>query len=107
MTAPAGKVALPGLGIREYEPLRLVADDEGNLIENRWATPRHKRAEARRSAVNADKAQERAEQDKAEADLIEAWAAQQQQAGRDPRELVFGVCVVELGLFESDEEPAE
>ena len=107
MTAPAGKVTLPGLGLREYEPERLVADDDGNLIENAKATRQHKRAEARRSAANADRATERAEQDKAEADLIEAWAAEQQQSGRDPRELVFGACVVELGLLDDAEDVAE
>lgn len=102
MTAPAGKVALPGLGLREYEPERLVADDDGNLIENSKATARHKRAEARRSAANADRANERAEQDKAEADLIDAWTHDQQAAGRDPRELTFGACVAELGLLDGE-----
>lgn len=100
-TAPAGKVALPGLGFREYEPERLVADDDGNLIENSRATVSHKKAEARRSLANADRAQERAEQDKAEADLIDAWAKEQQQTGRDPRELTFGACVAELGLLDA------
>lgn len=102
MTAPAGKVALPGLGLREYEPERLVADDDGNLIENERATQKHKAAEARRSTANADRAKERAEQDRAEADLIEAWAKEQQAAGRDPRELTFGACVAELGLLGED-----
>lgn len=99
MTAPAGKVALPGLGVREYEPERLVADDDGNLIENSRATVKHKKAEARRSATNADRATERAEQDRAEAELIDAWAKDQQSAGRDERELVFGACLAELGLL--------
>ena len=106
MTAPAGKVALPGLGVREYEPERLVADDDGNLIENAKATRQHKRAEARRSALNADRAKERAEQDEVEALLIETWAAEQNAAGRDPRELTFGVCVAELGLLDDGEVPA-
>lgn len=98
-TAPAGKVTLPGLGLREYEPERLVADDDGNLIENSRATVQHKRAEARRSATNYDRAKERADQDQAEAELIDAWAAEQRAAGRDPRELTFGACLSELGLL--------
>jgi hypothetical protein len=106
MTAPAGKVALPGLGLREYEPERLVADDGGNLIENSRATVQHKKAEARRSASNADRAVERAEQDQAEAELIDAWAKEQRQAGRDERELVFGACVSELGLLDDGEAQA-
>lgn len=106
MTAPAGKVALPGLGAREYEPERLVADDDGNLIENSRATVKHKKAEARRSSANADRANERAEQDQAEAELIDAWAKEQQQAGRDERELTFGACVSELGLLDEGEASA-
>lgn len=106
MTAPAGKVTLPGLGLREYEPERLVADDDGNLIENARATVQHKKAEARRSALNADRATERAEQDKAEADLIDTWTKEQRQAGRDERELTFGVCVAEMGLLDDGEEAA-
>ncbi len=102
MTAPAGKVTLPGLGLREYEPERLVADDAGNLVENARATPQHKAAEARRSALNADKAKDRAEQDKAENDLIQAWAVEQRAAGRDPRMIVFGACLAELGLLAGD-----
>lgn len=101
MTAPAGKVALPGLGVREYEPERLVADDDGNVIENSRASVRHKKAEARRSAANADRANERAEQDKVEAELLDEWAAAQVLAGRDQRDLTFGNCVAELGLLDA------
>jgi hypothetical protein len=102
-TAPAGKVTLPGLGSREYEPNRLVADEHGGVIENSRATVRHKKAEAFRSASNADRAVERAEQDRAEAQLMEAWAAEQQAAGRDPAELMFGVCLAESGLLDGSD----
>lgn len=105
-TAPAGKVTLPGLGLREYEPDRLVADDDGNLIENSRATVQHKKAEARRSSANADRANERADQDRSEAALIETWAAEQQRAGRDERELTFGACLDELGLVAYAEDAA-
>lgn len=105
-TAPRGKVALPGLGLREYEPERLVADDDGNVIENSRASARHKRAEARRSATHADRANERAAQDEAEAYLIEKWEREQRAIGRDPRELTFGQCVAELGLLDDGEAPA-
>lgn len=103
LTAPAGKVTLPGLGLREYEPNRLVADDSGGVIENSRATVKHKQAEARRSALNADRAVERAEQDRAEAELIDAWAKEQQRAGRDERELTFGTCLFESGLLDGSD----
>lgn len=102
-TAPAGKVMLPGLGTFEYEPDRLVADDDGNVIENSRALARHKRAEARRSALNADRAVERAEQDRAEASLFEAWTVEQHRAGRSPAELTFGVYLAESGLLDGSD----
>jgi hypothetical protein len=102
-TAPAGKVALPGLGPREYEPDRLVADEHGGVIENSRATVQHKKAEARRSSLNADRAVDRAEQDRAEAQLLEAWATEQQAAGRAPAELTFGTCLAESGLLDGSD----
>lgn len=99
-TAPAGKVMLPGLGSFEYEPDRLVADDDGNVIENSQALARHKRAEARRSSMNADRARDRAVQDQVEAELLEAWSAEQQAAGRAPGELTFGVYLAETGRLD-------
>jgi len=101
-TMPAGKVALPGLGLCEFEPDRLVADDDGNVVENGRAMERHKKAEARRSAAAADRALDRARQDQAEADLIGAWTVEQQAAGRDPQTLTFEACVRELGLLGED-----
>jgi hypothetical protein len=101
-TAPAGKVALPGLAVYEFEPHRLIADADGNVVENERATPMHKRAEARRSEEALDRSRQRAHQDAAEAELISEWAADQSAAGRDPRELVWGVCVRESGLLAED-----
>ena len=54
-TAPAGKVALPGLSVYEYEPHRLIADDKGNVVENEQARAAHKQAEARRSEEALDR----------------------------------------------------
>lgn len=99
-TAPAGKMCIPGLEEYEYEPDRLIADGEGNVIENWRATVKHKRAEAVRSGLAAERALERAAQDEAEADLIGEWANGENQKGRDPHELIWGTCVRESGLLD-------
>lgn len=102
MTSPAGKVCIPGLEEYAYEPDRLIADGEGNVIENSRATAKHKRAEALRSGLAAERAVERAAQDQAEADLIGEWSAAEQETGRDPHELVWGTCVRESGLIDGE-----
>ena len=99
-TAPAGKVCLPGLESYAWEPDRLIADGQGNVIENWRATEKHKRAEAARSRMALDRAAERAAQDKAEAEVIAEWTAAEQEKGRDPHELVWGTCVQESGLLD-------
>jgi hypothetical protein len=99
-TAPAGKVCLPGLESHEYEPDRLIADGAGNVIENWRATAKHKKAEAARSLMAYERASERAEQDRVEADLITEWTNTEQANGRDPHELIWGTCVRETGLLD-------
>lgn len=103
MTAPAGKVCIPGLEQYEYEPDRLIADGKGNVIENSRATVEHKKAEALRSDLAAERAKERAAQDAAEADLLAEWATGEREKGRDPHELVWGTCVRESGLLDDED----
>lgn len=102
MTAPAGKVCLPGLESYAYEPDRLIADGEGNVIENWRATEKHKKAEAFRSQLAMERAQDRAAQDEAEAHLIAEWATAERERGRDPHELIWGTCVRESGLLDGE-----
>jgi hypothetical protein len=101
-TASSGKVCLPGLEEYEYEPDRLIADGEGNVIENWRATEKHKRAEAFRSQMAMERAQDRAAQDEAEAHLIAEWATAEREKGRDPHELIWGTCVRESGLLDGE-----
>lgn len=102
-TEAAGKVCLPGLEEYAYEPDRLIADGHGNVIENSRATVAHKRAEAVRSSLAAERAEERHQQDQAEADELAEWVKAEQAKGRDPHELTWGACVRERGFLAGEE----
>lgn len=101
-TAPIGVVTFPGLEEYAYEPERLIADDDGNVVENRLAKPEHKQAEARRADEAAQRAHDRWELEQLEADHFTTWHKEQRAAGRDPRELTWDVCVRETGLWKDD-----
>ena len=101
-TAPAGTVCFPGLENYAYEPHRLIADDDGNVVENRNALHAHKEAEARRADQAAQRAHDRWEMEQLEADHFAAWEKAELAKGRDPRELTWDVCVRETGLWKAE-----
>lgn len=110
-TAAEGAVVFPGLEPYAYEPDRLLADHEGNLIENRDARMKFKAAEAGRSQEAVQKAVDRATRDQQEAGHFATWADEQYAAGRNPAEITWDTCVRETGLWkeadvelESDDE---
>lgn len=99
-TDPAGKVCIPGLEAYEFEPDRLVADDDGNVVENARALATHKQAEARRAGVAAERAAERKHREQREADELSEWTVAEQAKGRHPRELTFGAFLTEHGFLD-------
>lgn len=99
-TEPAGKVCIPGLEEYEFEPDRLVADEDGNVVENARALAAHKKAEARRAELAAERATERLRREQGEADAFGDWSADQVTAGRDPRSLTFEAFLREHGYLE-------
>lgn len=101
-TVPDGVVAIPGLEKFAYEPHRLIADDAGNVIENRHAKTRHKLAEARRAREAAKAADERADQAAREAAHLGEWTEAEKLRGREPEALVWDTCVRETGLLIED-----
>jgi hypothetical protein len=98
-TAPDGVVVFPGMEHYAYEPHRVIADAEGNLIENERATERFKDAEASRAKVDSLRAAARAERERNEAQHFAAWAVKEMANGRHPREIVWDTCVRETGLW--------
>jgi hypothetical protein len=48
-TPPRGQMVFEGFPPRDYEPERLIRDDDGHIIENRHSTPHYKGAHLRRS----------------------------------------------------------
>lgn len=99
-TEPAGKVCIPGLEAYEFEPDRLVADDDGNVVENARALTVHKRAEARRATLAAERAADRMRREQREADELGDWSETESVKGRDPRTLTFEAFLREQGFLE-------
>lgn len=107
-TAAEGAVCFDGMDLYPYEPLRLLADDDGNLIENHHARMKYKAAEAKRAQDNAKKAVDRASREQREHAHFSSWADEQYAAGRDPAEITWDTCVRETGLWKDAEvEPDE
>lgn len=102
-TAPEGAVVFPGMELYAYEPHRLIADDKGNVVENRAARAKHKAAEALRAQGDAQKAINRATREQRESAHFAAWADEQYEAGRDPREITWDTCVRETGLWKDED----
>lgn len=101
-TRAEGTVVLPGLETYGYEPHRLIADDEGSVIENRHATVRHKQAEADRAEKALDRAQTRADRERWEADIFQPWAESELAAGRNPAEITWDNCLRETGHYKDE-----
>jgi hypothetical protein len=106
-TAAAGAVVFPGMEHYAYEPDRLIADTDGNVVPNSQARLKHKIAQADRAAADAEKANARQARDQREANHFAAWADEQYATGRDPREITWDTCVRETGLFKDADTDVE
>lgn len=107
-TAPEGAVVFPGMELYAYEPQRLLADDRGNVIENRHARVKFKAAEAKRAQGDAVRATDRAAREQNEAGHFAVWAADELAKGRPQTEVTWDTCVRESGLWkDADPEPGD
>lgn len=107
-TPAEGQLVLPIIELAPYayEPQRLVADHDGNVIENAKARPAHKEAEAERAKKQAAKAEARFERRKAESDIYAEWAQAQATQGRPEKEITWDTCIHEVHLWkDEDAEP--
>lgn len=98
-TVGNGAVVFPGMEHYGYEPHRLLVDDDGNVIENQYATARVKNAEADRAEAAWRKAATHAGRERMEANAMTLFASQETGKGRDPSEITWGACVTETGLW--------
>lgn len=101
-TESVGKVCIPGLEAYEFEPDRLIADENGNVVEHARALDAHKQAEARRAELAAERATDRLRRERGEADLFTAWTQAETTKGRDPRTLTFEAFLREQGFLEGE-----
>jgi hypothetical protein len=110
-TEPDGKLALFGLEEYGYEPRRLIADNDGHVVEKDKARPEYKRAEAQRAREVARRQAVWAERKTAENEAYAAWALEQLAKRRKGKDITFGTFVRETGVWspglaepESDED---
>ncbi len=101
-TAPEGAVVFPGLEPYAYEPHRLLADDDKNLVENQSARMKYKAAEARRAQESAKRALDRAGREQRKLAHYSVWATEQLEAGRPADEVTWDTCIRETGLWKDD-----
>lgn len=97
-TDPAGQLQM--FDTYPYEPLRLVRDDNGNVVEQHRAQPDMKAAEARRARLNVQRAQVHAERKTVEAEEHSKWVLEQVRSGvTDKTELTFDAFVKSTGRW--------
>lgn len=106
-TAPAGQLTFPALLPYSYEPARLIADNEGHVVEQAAARPEFKRAEAERARLNARRASEWANRKTGESEAYAAWAIEQLLRGRGLHEVTFDNFVRESGVWSDGEAEVE
>jgi hypothetical protein len=106
-TEPDGVLCLPGMEPYGYEPQRLVADNEGHIIEQEHARPHHKQAEAERARNSARRQQSWADRKTGEAEKYAQWAIQQLTKGREATEITFDTFVRESGVWADGIAPPE
>jgi hypothetical protein len=100
-TIAEGQLMLPGLDEYDWEPNRLVRDDQGRVIENRNAPITFKAAESKRARDHARDAAVQADRKSEETERFAAWATQQALKGRPALDLTWGNCVRESGFLKA------
>lgn len=87
--------------------MRLVADNEGHLIEQAAAKPRYKDAEAERARKAARQSAAWADRKTVESAQYNQWTIQALEAGRDKTDIRFDMFVRESGVWSAGNAPIE
>jgi len=98
-TKSTGQLRLPTLELYDYEPDRLIRNDDGDMIEQDRAPVHFKFAESARAAKHVREAIEWDERKRTEAELFARWVIEQQKTGRT-KKLTFGDFIRESDLFQ-------
>lgn len=109
-STPDGQIAIPGMEPYAYEPNRLVADNEGHVVEQAKCRPHFKRAEAERARDKAIRQAVWANRKTQESESFAGWSLDQAVNGRPASELTFGSFVLGAGFWREagvDTEPEQ
>jgi hypothetical protein len=97
-TPPTGQLHLPTMELYDYEPDRLIRDDNGKIIEQDKAPVDSKDAEARRARKHAHESMQWADRKTEEATGHSHWVIEKQREGRK-KNLNFGDFIRESNLL--------
>lgn len=106
-TDPDGQISLPGFEDYAYEPERLIADDDGHVIEQAKAPVKYKQAQAERTRDTARRWGESADRAQKESADFASWVIEGFKAGRKPADLIFDHFVRETGMWSKGDAPPE
>lgn len=84
-TPSSGQMVFEGFPPRDYEPERMIRDDDGHIIENRHSTPHFKGAHLRRSQKKHAEHGAQLDFDTAEYMAFTEWRSEQLFLGRRER----------------------
>jgi hypothetical protein len=99
-TDPSGQLKLPGIdGEYDYEPDRLIRNDEGGIVEQSKASPVYKQAEASRASDHAARAMYLSKIKTEESLQFSRWALEQANKSRPFRELTWHNFISETGIW--------
>lgn len=104
-TEAVGQLSIEGFDAFAYEPERLIADNDGHVIEQGKAPVRYKQAQAERTRETASRWIRFADRAQKETADFAQWVIEGYQTGRDTASMTFDHFVREAGLW--SEEAAE
>lgn len=105
-TQPHGQLTIPGFDAYAYEPNRLIADNDGHVIEQFKAPVTYKQAQATRTRVTARRWADSADRAQEEATGFSNWVIAGLESGRKAADLTFSHFIRATDIW-SPTDPAE
>lgn len=104
-TPPDGQLVLFDFPAEAYEPHRLIADNDGHVVELQNARPAYMQAQALRQQKKAQRALDLATAEVVKSAAYAAWAMDQLRRRRRGSDITVGIWVRETGIWQPGEAP--
>lgn len=103
-TSAAGQLCNADGETYDWEPYRLLADDDARVVQQQDSILRHRLAERRRQRKSIADDQRQLDRRQSEDDAYTSWREERIIAGAPPRTLTFGAFVRDAGWLTEDSE---